>query len=595
MAEAKVKRISVAAFVALIAATALGLVIAQRLRHSEPVVIGVRRTATFSPVGSGPRSASLSFWIKRFDQVDVAVVDSKGDFVDTIAAARPVPGRTRVRFYWDGSNDSGKLMADGRYRFRVGLARQGRSLILPQSVRLDSQAARPIVSRITPDHGVGPLVLPGAASVTGVVTGTKGHSLESLVVRTDLDRPRIVVRSAAPKTERTVNWNGRINGGPAPDGVYMLGAAEIDAAGNLGTYPSSLNPLPRAVAGRSGITVRRLAAAGPQLPAEPGATVNIRVDARGKPWTWTLRSAGSTKRLASGRGKGSALKLRLPKKRTGLELLAIGTADRRLVLPIAVNASRRKLLVVMPAIRWQSESPVDQSGDGLLDQLSLGRSVNLGRLDPATPAGLSGLASSTVPLIALLNQLHEPFDLTTDFALASGRGPTLDGRAAVVMAGESTWLPQPTLSRLSAWIKSGGRLLDLGLDGLRSTITVSGATASKPSPPLPADPAGGVRSASSRSAQYVSVWKDQIGLFADTGGRLFAPAGSIGTARVNGPGRLVAAAGFAAGESAVAAWRVGRGLAIHPGINGLQLLAKPDTDSRAFLARAISIIAGGKS
>jgi hypothetical protein len=205
------------------------------------------------------------------------------------------------------------------------------------------------------------------------------------------------------------------------------------------------------------------------------------------------------------------------------------------------------------------------------------------------------LAAGAVPLVSLLNQIHLPFDLTTDAALASGRGPMLRGRAGVVIAGESTWLPKETLSGLTAWIKSGGRLLDLGLDDLRSTITLSGTTASQPSSPLAADPAGGVRSPATRTGSYLSAWKDQIGLFADTGGRLFAPAGSVGTARINRPGRLVAAAGYAAGDSEVAAWRFGRGLAIHPGISGLQQLAAPNTDTRAFLIRALSIVSGGKS
>jgi len=239
MAEAKVKRASVVAFAVLIAATLLGLVIAQRLRHSDPVVIGVRRTAAFSPIGTGPRSAALSFWIRRFDRVDVAVVDSRGDFVDTIAAAKPVPGRTRVRFYWDGRDDSGRLVPDGRYRFRLGLARQGRSLVLPQAVRLDTQPARPVVRRLTPAHGIGPVLLPGPASVTGLVGGTKGRSLESIVVRTDLATPKIVQRSAMAASDRRVEWNGLVAGRTAPDGVYMLGVAQTDSAGNRGTYPAA--------------------------------------------------------------------------------------------------------------------------------------------------------------------------------------------------------------------------------------------------------------------------------------------------------------------------------------------------------------------
>jgi len=340
----------------------------------------------------------------------------------------------------------------------------------------------------------------------------------------------------------------------------------------------------------NGMYTRMLGAIGEQVAL---IDCSFPVDAAGAPWRWALRDVrGRT--LESGRGRGPALKLRLPRRSGGLLLLAVAANGSRLVIPVAVNRTRSPVLVILPAIRWQGVAPVDQDGDGLVDTLPNGRPVTLSRMVPSIRGGLDGLATRVVPLAAELARMPQRVAYTTDAALAQGRGPRLADHRGVIVAGGSTWLPEALLLALRDWVSRGGRLLDLGTDDLLRTVTVTGGVASEPSQPRASDPFGGVRGRAEPEAAVLSAWKDGIGLFNETGGRVLASPGWSPTSRVLPPGELTAAAGPQTGTAAVAAWDFGRGLVIRPGLPGLAAFAPRGEASRGLLRRSVAIVAGGK-
>ncbi|CAB4870059.1 unannotated protein [freshwater metagenome] len=578
---------------ALVAVAAVGgLYVAQRLRHSEPVVLGVRRTAAFSPTGLGPRHAAVSFYLKRSDTAAVSVVDIQGDQVRSISPGTKVGARRRVVFVWDGRDSAGEIPADGTYRFRIGLARQGRSLTVPNGVRLDTKPAQPVVTRVLPAHGPGPLILPGPKQAVGVVSGTPGHDVEGFILRTDISPAKVVRRFRLPDRPARITWDGKVNGRPAVDGTYLLGLTETDSAGNRGSTPQHQFPVAGPTRGRAGVTVRHLGVAVPQLPARPGGIVSTRVDARGRDWTWSLAPALGGKVLKKGKGRGNVIRLRVPLKARGLLTLAVAAKPYRVEVPIGVETGRRPLLVVLPAIRWQALAPVDATGDGLPDWLELGRSVALGRLLPPLSGGLNGLNSQVTPLLRALAATGLAYDVTTDIALTKGRGPRLEGHRGVVLAGEETWLTEPCLKRLRERVIAGGRLLDLGIDALRRTVVIKGDVVSAPSRATEANALGAVISEPSVSADYLLQWKDDLGLFATIGGRVFAPVGWRGTSRLIGSTKLLSAAGPQSGISGIAAWRLGKGVVIRPGIPGMAALAVQGPTALAVLSRALVITAG---
>ena len=51
-------------------------------------------------------------------------------------------------------------MPDGSYRVRVALIHQGRTIDLPQPIRVDTRPPRPLVTDVEPHAGDGPAFLP---------------------------------------------------------------------------------------------------------------------------------------------------------------------------------------------------------------------------------------------------------------------------------------------------------------------------------------------------------------------------------------------------------------------------------------------------
>ena len=587
-----VRRSGQVAFLVFVVAVGVSLLFAQRLRRSDPVVLGAKRTVAFSPVGSGPRAAAVSFYLKRGDTVAVSIVDSRGDLVRKIANGRDVPARKRVRFVWFGTGADGRRAEDGSYRFRVGLTRQGRSVTIPYSVQLDTAPAQPRVVRVIPGHPPGPFLLPAARSPIGIIGGTLGRDVSGLVIRTDIVPAKVVERRLLPHVARKFPWDGLVDGQPAADGVYMLGIIETDQAGNKGSFPPRLEPIPGPVRGRPGVTVRRLGVSPPALPAKAGSLVTVSVDPRGKKYDWALRNLSDGPPLARGSTRAARLRVRIPARTHGLLKLAVVGNGRRAEVPVAVIGHRAPTLVVLPAIRWQGVARVDQSGDGLPDMLTRGGSVHLDRVLPPISGGLAGLQSDVVPLLGRLSQSKTPTVITTDIALATGRGPRLSAFRGVILAGEESWLPSRTLEALRGWVKRGGHLLNLGNDSLRRTVEIRGTVASNPSPARKADAFGAVLGRPVSDPSELLVWRDSLGLFSQTGGLLIAPPGSIASLTVEAPGKLRSAAGAKQGDPASAAWRFGRGLVIRPGIEHLARLAGNDAQALGLINEAIRLTAG---
>ena len=85
----------------------------------------------FSPNHDGRNErAVVRFLLKRGGRVTVTVVDADGDAVRELLGEQSA-GYREVRAKWDGRDDDGVRVRDGRYRYRITLQRQGRSVDLP--------------------------------------------------------------------------------------------------------------------------------------------------------------------------------------------------------------------------------------------------------------------------------------------------------------------------------------------------------------------------------------------------------------------------------------------------------------------------------
>ena len=603
-------RVTGAAFALLVVATFAAFFVAQRLKASPAVVGEFRRTPFFSPNSDGRFDrATVRFEIRKRDRVTLAVVDADGDEVRELMASRTVLPYREVRAKWDGRDDDGARVQDGTYRYRITLPDQGRNVVMPEAVRLDTTAPRPRVTAIGPvqDKAPRPELLPAPGGGEAVVhVDAPGRKKRILLFKTS-PRPMRLVGDPIPLPDDATEWRwpGRTETGrPVSPGTYLVAIQARDQAGNIGTSP----PLDRhglpattygsALPGRGGISVRYLAVQPPVRPVRAGRPVAFGVDARRERWRWSVRRVGSNqvvRRSAEGRTRGGVFRLTAPGRESGVYLLEVRTRARRVTVPFAVQgAERRPVLVVLPAMTWQGRNPIDDDGDGLPNVLDRGLPARLGRVlaGDGLPAGFP---QRDAPLLAWLARTGRRFDVTTDVALAARAGPRIEGHAGVILPSDARWLPTAVQQRLRRFVRGGGTLLSLGVDSLRRSVRVSPrGRLLDPTPAAPTDLFGGRLGLLQRPPAPVALTEasDRIELFAGTNGefpgwRLLEPLAGLSR-----QGRLVASALTEGDRASITAERFGRGLVLRYGLPELAgRLTLDETDSQtALMARTWTLL-----
>ncbi len=146
------RRVSAAAlvFALLVVATVAAFAWAQRLKR-DPLVLD-RVTIVGAPVPrdpDAPRVHSFSpngdclndrvrirFRVTQSGAATVQVVKPGGSVVVTLARDRFLKRYHYFSFYWDGRQRGGGIAAPGRYKLRVKLLGQDRTLVPPGTIRL---------------------------------------------------------------------------------------------------------------------------------------------------------------------------------------------------------------------------------------------------------------------------------------------------------------------------------------------------------------------------------------------------------------------------------------------------------------------------
>lgn len=586
-------------FALLVVATLGAFVVSQKLKSTPPLIVRPEVSVVFSPTSDDPekqKRARISFWLVNADDVSISIVDEEGSIVATVADGVRVPRKVRKRWWWDGRTRGGEIAPDGYYRVRVALLRQGRTVDLPDiRIALDTKPPRPRVVAVEPEGVSGPAFLPqrGLDAVTVSLRGTEGRRADLQIWRTDVTPARLAETVEIEPREATVEWDGTIDGSPAPAGTYLMGLRAADRAGNVGTFPAQLPPGSGEVSGRAGVTVRHLAAAPANAPVVADRVTTVRVDARGRRYTWVLRRWGEPRVLARGRGSSSRLRLRAPRGQAGLHVLTIATRAHRTQVPLVVSAPvDRRVLVVLPALTWQGLNPVDDDGDGMPNLLSgRGRDASALLVRPYAHGLPASIATQEGALLRFLDENLMRYELTTDAALATGEGPPLDGYRGTVFAGDSRWLTPQLRRALRRRVEEGGRVWSLGSgDALRRGVRLDDGLLSRPGAAAATDALGArprqplVEAPPGETA--LETFQDGP-IFAGTGGFFSGFDRYEALASVIPSAEFTAAAGPDADTPVIASWRLGEGFAVHTGLPQLAQLAADGDDGAGTLIQSI--------
>jgi hypothetical protein len=488
------RRAPVVIFGVLVAATFAAFFVAQRLKNAPSVVQRLMVTYTFSPNGDGRFDAAhVTFRIKQADDVTVEVLDADGDPVRTLMDDEHLDAYTPIdpSLSWDGRDEDGQMVPDGRYRIRITLRHLGRALIVQRSIVKDTTPPRPKVRSIGPSRLYGPELLPEPSGEPAKIRFSPvGYKGKLMIFKTAPGTPRLVYEHDLPKASTTFKWDGHnADGRRVGPGTYLVVLQWRDFPGNIGnsvpldreTGLPILNRFPPTrLPGHGGITVRYLGAQTPVTAVKARDRVEIKVDARQERYRWNVRRLGtSATRARSGNPKTTPnVRFAAPGGKSGLYVFTAHTATHstRVVFPVQARAAvagttakPHGVLVVLPYTTWQGRNPVDDDGDGAPNTLDLGGPARALRVwaGGGLPQGFAGQEAN---VFRWLDSQGKRYDITTDLALLGGTGPKLAGHTGVLIPGDARWMPSKVRAALRAFVKAGGTVASLGTDSLRRTV-----------------------------------------------------------------------------------------------------------------------------
>jgi FlgD Ig-like domain len=299
--------------VLLIVATAGAFGRTELLKLETNPVSGPRVDKEFSPVcrcSSG--LARISFRLRHADHVTLSIVDAGGHTVDTVVHNDPLHAG-RVSFTWNGRDSRGDVVPEGSYRPKLELRRHGRTIVLPDPMRVDTTPpAVRIVSAaprtISPD---------GDGRRDGIhLRYTVSEPANAILVVDGVQREKTRFRPL----RGTLSWYGRINGKLQPPGTYRLQVAAVDGAGNRTTAKQTI-----------AVRIRFLELWRTKIPVRAGTRFGVRYNADATSVHWRLDGKSCVSR-------GGKIVVRAPKQHGTFTLVV---SERGHTVRAAVYVGRR--------------------------------------------------------------------------------------------------------------------------------------------------------------------------------------------------------------------------------------------------------------
>src|SRR4029453_16738999 len=205
---------------AVLAATAAAFVVTEDLKLEPDPIARPRIDPTVSPVCQCENQAArIAFRLRGEDVLTLTIVDANGKVVRTLLReARFQPGNHQ--FGWDGRDQAGRIVPDGRYRPRVELQRVNRTIDFARRITVDTKSPSIRVVHVTRR-----MLSPDGDGRGDAITIRYRASEPSNVVLLVNGRRQIRTRL---RSEGAIRWApGRLR-----PGLERLQLVAADAAGN---------------------------------------------------------------------------------------------------------------------------------------------------------------------------------------------------------------------------------------------------------------------------------------------------------------------------------------------------------------------------
>jgi hypothetical protein len=253
--------------VGLLGGSAAAFAVTERLKLERSPIFDTRVDKFVSP-DSG-RRAHIRFKVRKADNLSLAIVDSRDRVVRALISSHHVrPGKKNYK--WNGRNDSGAPLPPGPYKPRVHLASQHRTILLPNTIVVDTKV--PHISLVRTSLAV---VSPDGDARHDYLTV---FFKSSEPVRAALYANGHLVVKLKSFQAHSLKW-GRRNGMPTKPGLYRLQLRAIDQAGNRG-------PATRLFA----LRIRYIELGRRVIRAKAGAKFAVRVSTDARFYYWRIGS-----------------------------------------------------------------------------------------------------------------------------------------------------------------------------------------------------------------------------------------------------------------------------------------------------------------